>query len=90
MDGAKGIPAVLLAEWVLNTFYKGFHFPWFNMKDLLITAACKALTTPMLYAARNVLPNMITNGLEIMQLLEQQQEGASFGGKAGDTSPVLK
>jgi hypothetical protein len=43
-----------------------------------------------LYAARGVLPNMITNGLEIMQILEQQQEGASFGGKAGDTSPVLK
>ena len=88
--GAKGIPAVILAQYLVNTFTTGFHVPWFNMKDLLITAACKAITTPMLFAARTWLPDMMTNGLEIMQLLEQQQEGASFGGKSGDTSPVLK
>ena len=35
-DGAKGIPAVILAQWILESFTKGFHAPWFNMKDLLI------------------------------------------------------
>ena len=88
--GAKGIPAVLLAQYLVNTFTTGFHVPWFNFKDLLITAACKAITTPMLYAARTWLPDMMTNGLEIMQLLEQQQEGAGYGKKSGDTSPILK
>ena len=88
--GAKGIPAVILAQYLVNTFTTGFHVPWFNMKDLLITAACKALTTPMLYAARNLMPNMISNGLEVMQILEQQQEGAGYGAKAGDLSPILK
>ena len=29
-DGAKGVPAVLVAQWILNTAYKGFHFPWFT------------------------------------------------------------
>ena len=44
MDGAKGIPAVLLAQYILESFAKGFHVPWFNLKDLLITAGTKALT----------------------------------------------
>ena len=47
MDGAKGIPAVLVAQYIIDSFSKGFHAPWFNMKDLLITAGSKAITRPL-------------------------------------------
>ena len=47
MDGAKGIPAVLLAQYFIDSMTKGFHVPWFNFKDLLITAGSKSLTRPI-------------------------------------------
>ena len=86
IGGAKGIPAVLLAQYLVDTFTTGFHVPWFNMRDLLITAAAKTLTKPLLYTLQTYFPKVIAGGIETMEILIQQQEGASFGKNEGDVS----
>ena len=73
MDGAKGVPAVLLAQWVMNTFYSGFHFPWFNMKDLLITAGAKTITRPITGFLMDYLPADAGDALEIVDQLVRLQ-----------------
>ena len=77
MDGAKGIPAVILAEWVLATFYKGFHFPWFGFKDLLITAGSKVLSRPIASVIYGYLPRDAADALALFNLMVQQQNQKS-------------
>ena len=71
--GAYGIPAVLLAQWIVETSSIGFHMPWFNMKDLLLTAAAKAVTAPLLYTVHEYLPFMVQNGLQSSDILHEYQ-----------------
>ena len=47
MDGAKGIPAVFAAQYVLQSFTLGPSLPKFNMRDVMITSASKAITRPI-------------------------------------------
>ena len=47
MDGARGIPAVLFAEYVLETFARGFHIPKFVFKEIAVTAFTKTITRPI-------------------------------------------
>ena len=77
MDGAKGVPAVLLAQWVLNTFYSGFAFPWFNMKDLLITAGAKIITRPLTSMIIDYLPADFQDGLDLLNGIVTRQSDAS-------------
>ena len=77
MDGAKGIPAVLVAQYIIDSISKGFHAPWFNMKDLLITAGTKALTRPIIGFVYKYLPNDARDNLEIVEHLVQLQRNAS-------------
>ena len=87
MDGAKGIPAVLLAEWVLNTFYKGFHFPWFNMKDLLITAGAKTISRPITAFVLEYLPdNMQDSYVVCQQMIDNQQITSTLYTKPTESS----
>ena len=72
-DGAKGIPAVLAAQWVIATAYKGFHFPWFTMKDLLITAGSKTITRPIAYSVVQSLPKDMEDGFLVLDALIQRQ-----------------
>ena len=72
-DGAKGIPAVILAQWILESFNKGFHAPWFNMKDLLITAGTKALTRPVIGFMLEYLPEDAKNNLLIVDEMIARQ-----------------
>ena len=72
-DGAKGIPAVLAAQWVIATAYKGFHFPWFTMKDLLITAGSKTITRPIAYSIVQSLPKDMEDGFLVLDALVQRQ-----------------
>ena len=74
MDGSKGIPAVLLAQWILNSFSKGFHVPWFNMKDLLITAATKTLTRPIVGFVYAYLPEAARENLMVVDELVRRQQ----------------
>ena len=76
-DGAKGIPAVLLAQWILDTFAKGFHFPWFNMKELLITAGAKTLTRPITGFIIGYLPSDAQDALTTVEALVALQNAKS-------------
>ena len=48
-DGAKGIPAVLLAKWVVDTCSRGFHVPFtkWDLGDITVSAASKTLSRPL-------------------------------------------
>ena len=48
-DGAKGIPAVFLAQYTVDTASRGFHVPFrgWSVNDILISAASKALSRPI-------------------------------------------
>lgn len=76
-DGAKGIPAVLVAQWILQTAYKGFHFPWFSMKDLLVTAGSKTITRPIVYSFAAKLPTNMADGLRVIDELYARQRQVS-------------
>ena len=77
MDGAKGIPAVLLAQYILASFSKGFHVPWFNMKDLLITAGTKAITRPAVGFIYSYLPKNAQDNLTLLEILFDRQRDIS-------------
>ena len=84
-DGAKGIPAVLLAQWVLHTFYKGFHVPWFNMKDLLITAGSKTITRPLTAIILPYLPEDMQDNYELIhRVIEKQSIASNLRSKSKD------
>ena len=76
-DGAKGVPGVLLAQWVVNTAYKGIHFPWFNLKDLMITAGSKTLTRPLVYSIIDKLPADVQMGFDVLDNLFRAQIAGS-------------
>ena len=49
IDGAKGIPAVLLGQYAVETFKRGFHVPgsgW-TMSDVFASAASKTISRPL-------------------------------------------
>ena len=73
MDGAKGIPAVLVAQYIIESFAKGFHAPWFNMKDLLITAGTKAITRPLVGFVYKYLPENAADNLRLVDTLVTRQ-----------------
>ena len=77
VDGAKGIPGVLIAQWIIATASKGFHFPWFNLKDLLITAGSKALSRPLVYSVIDKLPPDAAAGFAVLDALFQNQVNKS-------------
>ena len=77
MDGAKGIPAVLLAQYILESFAKGFHVPWFNMKELLITAGTKAITRPIVGFVYKYLPTNAKENLQVVEILIARQREKS-------------
>ena len=86
VDGAKGIPGVLIAQWIIATASKGFHFPWFNLKDLLITARSKALSRPLVYSVIDKLPIDAQAGFAVLDQLFQNQVAKSnlkFGAASG-------
>ena len=73
MDGAKGIPAVLAAQWVIATASKGFHVPWFGMKDLMITAGSKIISRPLVYSVYAKLPQNAQEAFAVLDALVQRQ-----------------
>ena len=77
IDGAKGIPAVLLAQYVYQTAYSGFHFPKFSFKDLLITAGSKTLSRPLVYSVLEKLPPTMMDGFLTLDALAKRQAANS-------------
>ena len=76
-DGAKGIPAVIIAQYIIDRMTKGFHVPWFNFKDLLITAGSKSLTRPLVGFVYKYVPSTVQENLRVFDYLVQRQKQAS-------------
>ena len=77
-QGMKGVPALFLANYIYNTFFYGFLFGGFSMRDAMITAAAKILTRPI---ASKVYPmaKFTQNALDGQQLMEEAQlMGSNF------------
>ena len=83
VDGLKGVPAVLASQWVFNTASKGFHVPWFTIKDILIIAGSKALSRPLVYSVYSKLPTTMTDAYAVIEELVQRQSiGSNIRNKA--------
>ena len=79
-DGAKGIPGLLVAQYVVNTANSGLHFPRMSFKDMLITGASKALTRPLINLAYSSLGQTIAANFHAHdQMVNEQQAVARFG-----------
>jgi hypothetical protein len=74
--GAMGIPALFIAQYIYNTFGKGFHMPFWSMKDAMIMAAAKILTRPLLSMVYDK-SKFTQNALDAQGLLEDMQVKAS-------------
>ena len=72
-DGAKGIPAVFAAQYVCNTALAGLHAPKLNFKDILVTAAAKMVTRPLLGFLYPMLGNEFRNNLDVLDVLFTKQ-----------------
>ena len=82
MDGAKGIPAVLLAQYILESFSKGFHKPWFALKDLFITAGAKAITRPVIGFIYKYLPKDAQTNLRVVdEMINRQRHFSTLKSK---------
>ena len=77
-DGAQGIPAVFAAQFVLHSFQSGLSFPTFNLKDLLITAASKAITRPIAaFLYHTVFPEKVKQQWDSVDEYVQKQKQVS-------------
>ena len=82
--GAMGIPALFVAQYIYNTFGKGFHMPFWSMRDALIMAAAKILTRPLLAMVYDK-SKFTQNALDAQQLAEDMQvRASSFKSKKTD------
>jgi len=76
-DGAKGVPAVFMAQYITNVATKGFHMPKVSMKEILVTAASKMLTRPLITLMYPKLHKQLKDGFDIQNMLEIKQQMAS-------------
>ena len=74
-DGAKGIPAVLLAKYSVDTCYKGFHVPFkgWTMSDIVMSAASKAISRPLFSLLYPYIKGPITQPMEVVNELVRHQ-----------------
>ena len=79
-DGAKGIPGLFAAQYVVNVANNGLHFPKMSFKDMLITGASKAITRPLINLAYGSLgTTMQRNFVAHDEMLNKQAKVARFG-----------
>ena len=64
MDGAKGVPAIFMAQYITNTALQGLHMPKISMSDILITAAAKILTRPALKFVYQYMPQAVQQNFD--------------------------
>ena len=89
-DGAKGIPAVFLGQYVVDTFRRGFHVPgrgW-TMSDVFASAASKAISRPifgLLYPyAKEAGITTPLEAVNSMQILQAQKSTLARAGSEID------
>ena len=66
-DGAKGLPGLCLAQYVVNTAYSGYHFPKVVFKDVMILMSAKVLTRFVVSFAYPFMNDMLKNNLDTME-----------------------
>ena len=76
-DGAKGIPAVFAAQYLVNTALKGLHAPSIKFKEVLTTAAAKVLSRVLVSGGNYALPDFFRNNLDILDVAFAKQFMAS-------------
>ena len=76
-DGAKGVPAVLLSQYIINTASKGIHIPKFSFKEVLVTAASKTLTRPLIVLMYPKLHKALQGSFRAVNRMEQLQNANS-------------
>ena len=73
-DGAKGVPAVFAAQYLVNTALKGIHAPSLKFKEVLTTVAAKILSRVLLSAGYgSFLPDFFRNNLDTLDLAFAKQ-----------------
>lgn len=77
IDGAKGVPAVWFAQYVVNTSLRGLHVPGLSMKEAFITAAAKALSRPLMKYITPKLGSTIDRQYQVADFIVQRQADRS-------------
>ena len=77
MDGAKGVPAVFAAQYVINTALAGLHAPRLNFTDILVTAAAKIATRPLISFLYKPMGETLRTNLDMTEALFLKQHRAS-------------
>ena len=77
MDGAKGVPAVFASTYIVNTYLAGLHAPKLDVKDILITAASKIATRPIMSLLYPNLGDSFRNGQDSLNTLFKTQRDKS-------------
>ena len=82
---AASVPAVWLAEYIVQTSGVGFHVPKPSIRDAFLTAASKILTKPLIGMSFNtILPEAVRRNFEEASALESVYNAASsLGGGRG-------
>ena len=81
-DGAKESPAVLVAMYIAATAQKGFAFPSFGVRDLMLVVAAKALSRVLLANVHSKLPDTLHKGLIVHdQMMVRQKASSSIAKK---------
>ena len=76
-DGAKAVPAVWLAEYIVNTFSGGLHIPRPGLKDAGITFFGKAITRPLASSILPYLPNTLQESFHVLDMVMRKQYDAA-------------
>ena len=80
--GSKGIPAVFLSEYIVNTAMAGFHIPKVGFKDILVTAASKTITRPLVSVLYPYISDMLRNNLDVLEeVFRRQRENSNLASK---------
>ena len=82
-SGIRGIPAVILAQYILETQKTGkfFHFN-FDKWEFFVTLVAKALSKPMFSTVLNFLPTTMQDRLDVIyELIARQQQASNFNMK---------
>ena len=72
-DGAKGVPAVFAAQYLVNTALKGLHAPSIKFKEVLTTIAAKILSRVLVSGGYYALPPFFRNNLDVLDLAFAKQ-----------------
>ena len=78
-DGAKGIPAVLLAMWTVDTLNSGFHAPFtkWTLRDVLVSAASKAISRPLFSLVYPFIPRPVRDPFDLANDMVRRQVNRS-------------